>query len=140
MLYITYIFWYILGFCGTDPSGIKVTTKSAKSIHVAWDTTQINCGITITGYRVYFNSLSPLKTYKTKDVSGAKTDNVEIFPIISGFSYTISVKALTVSGAMSNPTFINYTHPHTSKFLVLAYMNIYFCIKCPHVDDKVILY
>ncbi|XP_071170986.1 netrin receptor unc-40-like [Mytilus edulis] len=102
-----------ISFCGTDPSGIKVTTKSAKSIHVAWDTTQINCGITITGYRIYFNSSSPLKTYKHKDVSGAKTDNVEILPIVPGFSYTISVKALTVNGLLSNPTFINYTHPHT---------------------------
>ncbi|XP_063435974.1 mucin-2-like [Mytilus trossulus] len=101
------------GFCGSDPSGIKVTNKSAKSIHVAWDTTKINCGYTITGYTVYFNSLSPFKTYKKKTVSGATTDNVEIFPIIPGFSYTISVKALTVNGAVSNPTFINYTHPHT---------------------------
>lgn len=112
-----YLFWFFfIGFCGSDPSGIKVTTKSAKSIHVAWDTTKTNCGVTITGYRVYFNSISPLKTYKSKDVSGATTNNIEIFPIVPGFSYNIFVKSLTANGEVSNPTSINYTHPHTSKF------------------------
>ncbi|VDI41029.1 Hypothetical predicted protein [Mytilus galloprovincialis] len=102
-----------LCFCGSDPSGIKVTTKTAKSIHVAWDTTQTNCGYTITGYKVFFNNLSPFKNYKEKTVSGATTDNVEIFPIVPGFSYNIFVKALTANGLVSNPTSINYTHPHT---------------------------
>ncbi|VDI23774.1 Hypothetical predicted protein [Mytilus galloprovincialis] len=99
-------------FCGSDPSGIKVTTKSAKSIHVAWDTTKTNCGYTITGYKVYFNSLSPVKNYKYKDVSGASTNNVEISPFVAGFSYNIFVKAVTAIGIVSNPTSINYTHPH----------------------------
>lgn len=121
---ITYIFWSFTGFCGSDPSGIKVTTNSTKSIHVAWDTKNTNCGNTITGYRVYFNSLTPFKTYKTKDVSGAKTDNVEIFPIVPGFSYTIFVKPLTATGVVSNPTSVNYTHPHTSKFTIVWYYSI----------------
>ncbi|CAC5408804.1 unnamed protein product [Mytilus coruscus] len=112
-LFYFYCIFPASGFCGTDPSGIKVTTKSAKSIHVSWDTTKTNCGYIITGYRVYFNSLSPFKTYKKKDVSGATTDNVEIFPIVPGFSYNIFVKALTANGEVSNPTSINYTHPHT---------------------------
>lgn len=90
----TWFVIYILGFCGSDPSGIKVTTKTAKSIHVVWDTTQTNCGYTITGYKVFFNCLSPFKNYKEKTVSGATTDTVDIFPIFPGFSYNIFVKHL----------------------------------------------
>ncbi|CAG2241453.1 unnamed protein product [Mytilus edulis] len=108
---ISKFIWIKKAFCGSDPSGIKVTTKSARSIHVAWDTTKINCGYTIIGYRVYFNSLSPIKNYKDKDVLGATTDNVEIYPIVPGFSYNIFVKAVTANGIVSNPTSINYTHP-----------------------------
>lgn len=126
---ITYIFWSFIGFCGSEPSGIKVTTKNDKSIHVVWDTTKTNCGYTITGYKVYFNSVSPFKTYKNKDVSGAATDNVDVLSIIPGFSYNIFVKALTATGMVSNPTSVNYTHPHISKFTIIWYNYLYSLIK-----------
>ena len=108
-------FIYSIGFCQNEPTGIKITTKSTKSIHVTWDTTNINCGYTITGYRVYFNSISPTQVYKHMDVTGSSKDNRDIYPIIPGFTYSIYVKALTVNGEISNPTSINYTHPHASK-------------------------
>lgn len=120
-----YILFFI-GFCGSDPSGIKVATKKAKSVIVEWDTTKISCGYTITGYTVYFNSLSPFTTYKSKNVSGAPTNNVEIFPIVPGFSYKIFVKALTATAVVSNPTSINYTHPHASKFTIVWYNYVHF--------------
>ncbi|CAG2233925.1 unnamed protein product [Mytilus edulis] len=58
-----------------------------------------------------FQQLVSIKNYKDKDVLGATTDNVEIYPIVPGFSYNIFVKAVTANGIVSNPTSINYTHP-----------------------------